>query len=113
MFSREESKENSNVDILHIVISLIFSIISLPHHIHMPSIQPQNKHITGGQDQGGKTCLYKRFEGAKALLRYVNHQVNGSAGGSKSMQNFLFGGNPPCPLQIHACHKVLSSQMSQ
>ena len=59
---------------------------------------------------GGATCLYKHLGGAKALFCHVNHQVNGSARGDKTIQNFFhLGAMPPMPLQVHACYKEITT----
>ena len=62
------------------------------------AVNLQLKHATGGHAQGGATCLYKHLGGAKALFCHVNHQVNGSARGDKTIQNFFhLGAMPPMP----------------
>ena len=53
--------------------------------------------VAGGHAQGGKTCLYTHFGGAKALFSYIDLQVADSVGGSITLQNFSFGANTPVP----------------
>ena len=51
-------------------------------------------HVTGGHAQGGKTCLYKHFGGAKAIFCSINLQVPDSIE-EQNHAKFSLGGNAP------------------
>jgi len=59
-------------------------------------------YVTGGRVLGG-TCLYRQLGGAKALLYYINLQINESVGGeAKPRKIFIGGASPRASLQVHA-----------
>ena len=47
--------------------------------------------------EGGKTCLYKYFGGAKATFPFVNLQVNDSLGGRNYAKFFISRALSPVP----------------
>ena len=59
--------------------------------------------IAGGHAQGGKTCLYSYFGGAKTLFSYINLQCTYSDGGQNHAKFFIWGQCPQCPMQVRAC----------
>ena len=62
-----------------------------------------SKHVSRGSVLEGKTCLYNHNGGVKALLCYVNGQVNNSSGGTM----------PPVDMWLVKCMALSKDKIAQ